>query len=136
MSHPETKFSHWVMSKFLNVADAQRIENTAGSGTPDINVCYQGLEFWIETKLVTNGGRVHIRPYQYSWIRRRTDAGGRIFIFAYESERDEIWVFRGRGLRAEMIGGTLTIISPVMLIQWKGAFPSLDVFLNYDKKYI
>lgn len=58
-----------------------RIENTAGTGISDINVCHRGQEAWIELK-VFHGRRLHFRNSQKSWILRRSGVGGRILVLA------------------------------------------------------
>lgn len=50
-----------------------------GSGVPDANSCYNGIEFWVEYKS-TSGWSVVIRPEQVGWLYRRARAGGRCFV--------------------------------------------------------
>jgi hypothetical protein len=59
---------------------AVRIENAATFGTPDVNCCYRGNEFWLELK-VEQGGKVIIRPTQLAWLAKRVTVGGAVFIF-------------------------------------------------------
>ena len=62
--------------------DVQRIETgSTGRGIPDINLCYQGYEFWIELKVV-KGRSVDLAPEQVAWHYRRTRAGGTTWIIA------------------------------------------------------
>jgi hypothetical protein len=58
-----------------------RIENTAGTGISDVNACCRGQEVWLELK-VFHGRRLYFRNSQKSWIVRRSEVGGRIFILA------------------------------------------------------
>ena len=58
-----------------------RIENTAGTGISDVNACCRGQEVWIEMK-VFHGRRIYFRNSQKSWIVRRSEVGGRIFVLA------------------------------------------------------
>ena len=58
-----------------------RIENTAGTGISDVNACCRGQEVWIELK-VFHGRRIYFRNSQKSWIVRRSEVGGRIFVLA------------------------------------------------------
>lgn len=124
------------MESFLSGADACRIENTAGSGTPDINACYNGIELWIETKIMQPKGVVHIRPYQYAWIRRRVVSGGKVFILAYDPLSDNVYCYRGLGLSAMMSTkkGHLEIRSHFFAMLTK-THHLLDL-LNYDKVHI
>lgn len=52
-----------------------RIENTLTSGTPDINVCSEGIEAWIEAK---NLGKKFptLRKAQFAWIYDHQKVGG------------------------------------------------------------
>jgi hypothetical protein len=60
----------------------ERIENTSGSGTGDMNCCYLGNEFWLELKLLDSKGRFEIRPSQIAWHARRRAAGSKAFVLA------------------------------------------------------
>lgn len=75
-------------SKFAHVS---AIENTAGTGMPDVNVSYQGDDFWIEIKYreeLPKRDRTPIlkgtlRPSQIVWITLRLQSQARnIFFFA------------------------------------------------------
>lgn len=62
--------------------DFQRIETgSTGLGIPDLNVCHEGQDVWIELKIV-KGRQVHLSPQQVAWHFRRWRAGGRTFILA------------------------------------------------------
>lgn len=66
-----------------------RIEMAIERGVPDMNVCYQGRECWVELKLFVKG-RILLRPAQYAWSTRRSVAHqGRIFVV---SLYDTDWV--------------------------------------------
>lgn len=70
--------------------DVQRIETgSTGRGIPDVNVCVDGHEFWIELKVV-QGRRVELSPEQVAWHYRRTRAGGRTWILARD-KADGVW---------------------------------------------
>ena len=45
--------------------DIERLEVTSMSGVPDVNVCFNGVETWIELKIITQG-QVLLRPFQYA----------------------------------------------------------------------
>ena len=63
-------------------AHAQRIETgSTGQGIPDVNICHNGLETWIELKVV-KGKKVDLSPEQVSWLYVRNRAGGRVWILA------------------------------------------------------
>jgi hypothetical protein len=59
-----------------------RVENAIMSGTPDVNACYQGVEWWMELK----SGTLTLRPAQVTWINTRITHGGKVFIVHRYSE--------------------------------------------------
>ena len=67
------------LRKALPNVHFQRIETNVGVGVPDVNGCYNGIDFWLELK-VSSGTRINLSKYQKSWIIRRGRAGGRVFI--------------------------------------------------------
>lgn len=74
-----------------------RIEsNLTSQGIPDLNTCLAGHEFWIEFKVWPN----NLEPLQHSWIKRRRDAGGMVFVVTkvgdnykaeYKEENGSYW---------------------------------------------
>lgn len=64
----------------------QRIENTAGVGTPDVNYCLAGREGWAELKAwerIRFTGRFTVpkfRAEQAAWLYARSSAGGRAYL--------------------------------------------------------
>ncbi len=69
-----------------------RVENVAGSGIPDVNACWRGVEIWIELKMF-RGNQLHFRCSQLGWISKRIVAGGHVAVLARKN--DEVWVFDG-----------------------------------------
>ena len=67
----------------------QRIETTTGSGIPDINICLQSKEIWVEAKMVLPAG-VILRKEQFAWGHRRVADGGQVFVLAYNANE---WMF-------------------------------------------
>ena len=57
-----------------------RIENTAGIGTPDVNICHNGVEVWRELK-VAKGHYIFLRTWKVSFcVRRVAEKGRKIFV--------------------------------------------------------
>ncbi len=59
----------------------QRIENSVGSGTPDVEGCLASRTFWIELKVTSLVGEsmrldLRFRDSQVEWLIRRSRAGG------------------------------------------------------------
>ena len=45
-------------------------------GVPDLNGCYLSREIWIELKQ----GKPRLSAFQMNWIRKRDNAGGRVWV--------------------------------------------------------
>ena len=67
-----------------------RIENLTVVGMPDVNLCIQGRESWIEIKAPREpkrdstplfGSNHKVSLEQANWMKRQIDAGGRCFFF-------------------------------------------------------
>jgi len=89
--------------KHLPQVHWQRVETGGISeGVPDVNACYEGIEFWIEFKRERNG-RVALRPTQIGWITERLRYGGLIRIAVRLD--DQLVLYDGkvvRELRAQL----------------------------------
>lgn len=100
--------------KYITGAHFQSIETwSTGQGVPDVNVCIDGIESWIENKKTT-ASAVDISSQQIAWIERRIRNGGRVFIavrlLAHAGPRkglarDELQVFAGSDVRALALRG-------------------------------
>lgn len=83
----------------------QRFEDKLSGGIPDTNVCWDGVEFWLEAKYVkdlpkraTTKVKVDLRPDQALWLETRQRAGG--FCFVWVRVRDEGWLLFDSRFRA------------------------------------
>lgn len=106
MAKPETLF--WKkLKKMLPSGHIVRVENPAHPGTPDLNVCIQGVEIWMELKQekslpkrettpVFTGA---LRPDQILWHTLRHRAGGRSYIVAYVEDLNLIYTIEGKHAR-------------------------------------
>lgn len=74
-----------------------RLENLVGQGMPDVHGCYQGVDVWIENKLV-KGHRIIFQPTQPAWMMKRMAHGGRVYVLARKG--DDLLLWSGRSLRA------------------------------------
>jgi hypothetical protein len=96
----------WALLKDKLPGHVERIENAVGKGTPDVNLCFSGLELWLELKILDDGSRLRKndpRPEQVIWHIKRQEAGGRCFLLGrndtvlalFQIQRDlsvyEIW---------------------------------------------
>tara|TARA_R110000737_G_scaffold244400_1_gene255305 strand:- start:1223 stop:1666 length:444 start_codon:yes stop_codon:yes gene_type:complete len=78
----EASFWKLLKSHLPPMCHTQRIETgSTGLGIPDVNLCWEGKELWIELKVV-KGKRVDLSPEQCAWHFRRHRAGGKSLIMA------------------------------------------------------
>ena len=89
----EVKFWKFLKGKLANQGvDMQRIENTTGGGVPDVNMCHQSRDAWIELKVYVKGN-VLLRKEQYAWLVRRARSGGNVMVMAHNTENDRVEFF-------------------------------------------
>ena len=72
-----------------------RLENLVGTGAPDANGCLNGVEAWIENKIV-HGNQIRFQPTQPAWIIQRLMHGGRVFVLARKD--DVLMLYQGDAL--------------------------------------
>lgn len=101
-------------------AHACRIENTAGTGISDVNLCWPGGECWVELK-VFKGKRLHFRNSQLNWIMTRSRFGGTVWVLARDG--DEIWLYPGDDLlqnceRRPEGNGSFSIVPDPLYATW------------------
>lgn len=80
----------WGLTIRKNGGRIERVENAVGAGMPDVNLCYQQEEKWIELKVAPTWGkkrptfRAHrgLEPSQINWHLSQHRAGGNSFILA------------------------------------------------------
>jgi Holliday junction resolvase len=63
-------------------------------GVPDLNGCFDGVEFWVEMKQ-TEGWTVEVKAAQVAWHKLRQSKGGRTF-FAVRRKRTDLYLIHGR----------------------------------------
>lgn len=91
MNTPERDFYNYIRPHIPG--HVQRVENSAGSGMPDVNVGYEGGEVWVELK-ATELNRVLLRKEQYAWsMRRYRAAGSRIYVVTGFEDMVGVWQF-------------------------------------------
>jgi hypothetical protein len=101
----------------------QAIESwSTGQGVPDMNLCLEGSEVWIENKQTSAWALAHpLTPEQVGWIERRARAGGRVFIAVRRQcaagirrgpAVDELYIFRPDCARALAATNSIKDIPP------------------------
>ena len=112
-----------------------RVENGVGTGTPDVNGCVVGVEWWAELKGLRSWKSVpdtrvmtlehDLLPSQRAWLRARYIAGGNAWVILGVREPKEWLIWEG-WRAAEVIGNStrLELIAATAL-HALGAFPVL-----------
>lgn len=88
MNHPEHTFWNRIRDKMPG--HAVRIENTAGVGIPDVNVCCRGVEIWFELKVWTEGVGILLRKEQWAWMNRRRTVDGQVWVLCWVEKSDMV----------------------------------------------
>lgn len=73
----------------------QRIEGLSMPGIPDVNGCCNGVEVWIELKIVPYY-KIDLTMPQCTWLRKRVEAGGHTYVLAERHRIIRVW----RGIHA------------------------------------
>ena len=66
------------------------------AGIPDLNVCTNCREVWIELKTVHAGEKAKIRPAQRRWTKTRVAAGGNVWWLCHQESTGLICLVHGR----------------------------------------
>jgi len=93
MMPPMRESTFWSQVKAKLVDDEThlcRLENSSGSGMPDVNGCRRGAERWIELKMF-HGQRLHFRASQRSWMLSRKKVGGKVWVLARKDDEIFLW---------------------------------------------
>ncbi len=92
----ESAFWGQVRDGMSNKIHWTRIENAASPGIPDVTGCMNGVEAWVELK-VMKARRVEIRHSQVNWATKRIKAGAdTLFFLVRDGEQIKVW--RGRDM--------------------------------------
>jgi hypothetical protein len=73
----------WALIKGKLPGHVERMENAIAKGTPDVNLCFEGRELWIELKVLEANGNFKKgdpSPEQLIWHMKRQIEGGRCFV--------------------------------------------------------
>ncbi len=97
----ESRF--WKSLKKRIPGHVMRVENSCMPGTPDVNICQSGRDFWVELKdkdsfpkrpTTRVFGDEGLRPDQILWIKTRVRAGGEVYILG--KVEDAIFCLHGQ----------------------------------------
>lgn len=125
---PEANFKSWLTGRVPKHWHCQTIETTTGRGIPDLNICNDAGEMWLEIKAAHK--RPHLRPEQYAWISRRHACGGKAFVLHRCDEDIFTWAIYGPpNWETRVSGSYVEIISPPMA-QGQGIQPLIITLLD------
>jgi len=72
------------------------MENTSGPGTPDVNLCLNGVEVWLELKIIVGKRKLRFQKAlsasQRNWLVSRSRAGGNAFLLARHDKQILLWI--------------------------------------------
>lgn len=91
--NPEQKFYQWIRNLLGPSIHCSRIENSIQSGMPDVCICWDGVETWVELKVFVCG-RILLRKEQWGWCWKHCNAGGKVAVIALNEETDEIHILQ------------------------------------------
>lgn len=76
---------------------------------PDINICVQGIEIWVELKVAEDGPfgpKVLVRKQQRIWCLDRSNQAGKVFVVSLCSDLDRILVWKYPEIQFEKYNDT------------------------------
>ena len=78
-----------------------RVENTIGAGMPDVNVVHNGIEIWIELKII-KGNYLLFEWSQINWFNCR-QLNGMENIYVVARNADKIMIIKAADIKKEMV---------------------------------
>lgn len=104
-----------------------RVENSMVQGMPDINLCLESIEVWLEFKSPLEpkrdrtplfGSNHRVSQDQMNWFKRQLDAGGRAW---FVIKTDQRWLLI-HGKHADQINN-LTVSQLIAISDWHAIMP-------------
>lgn len=75
-----------------------RIETSTGTGIPDINICFESQETWIECKIQREERMIdELSPEQKAFHAERTHFGGHVLVLRYRPKEAHVEVWKALG---------------------------------------
>lgn len=85
-----------------------RVEAWSLPGVPDLNGCMQGMDFWVELKVLTTKSDKKFpkwRPHQVAWQTSRTSVGGLVWNLVHHLSSNRLLFIRGDNLAKRLMDG-------------------------------
>lgn len=86
-----------------------RVESpVVSAGIPDLSVCVDKIESFIELKYHSDKHPAKIRPSQYHWMKKRIKAGGRVCHMCFIPDGKRAWIFVVTDVLNERMKGSIS----------------------------
>lgn len=85
-----------------------RVEAWSLPGVPDVNGCLDGVDFWVELKVLTTKSDKKFpkwRPHQIAWQTSRTSVGGLVWNLVHHLSSNRLYFIRGDNLAKRLMDG-------------------------------
>ena len=83
-----------------------RIESWSLPGIPDLIGCCDGMEFWVELKVLTTKSDKKFpkwRPHQIAWQTQRSSVGGIVWNLVHHPSSNRLYLLDGKHLAKRLI---------------------------------
>lgn len=106
-------YTRYVRPFLAGHGDHERVENSVGSGTPDVNYAIEGVEGWIELKLC-RGDSLHFEKYQLPWHVRRLKHNSRLYVMAYAPKSNMLYLYNSAYITSlpSTVRGRKVLVTP------------------------
>jgi hypothetical protein len=112
----EVRLWEWLRDglKGTPLLDLHRVENMVGSGTPDVEGCFDGDAFMLELKGALRPARpatpvrLKFQPMQPHWLTKRWTCGGAAWVYVRVGEKREIARYLFPGYKANLLQEGIT----------------------------
>ena len=85
-----------------------RVEAWSLPGVPDVNGCLDGIDFWVELKVLTTKSDKKFpkwRPHQIAWQTSRSSVGGCVWNLVHHPSSGQLLFLDGRHLSQRLMDG-------------------------------
>ena len=85
-----------------------RVEAWSLPGVPDVNGCLDGIDFWVELKVLTTKSDKKFpkwRPHQIAWQTSRSSVGGCVWNLVHHLSSGRLYFLSGLNLAKRLMDG-------------------------------
>jgi hypothetical protein len=118
-----TEQDFWELIKEHIPGEANRVENSADNGMPDVSCCF-GIDYWIELKVCSNKEKIRdivslLRDDQIVWHLRRGKLGSLIFVIVRYYSRIVIYVWKYEKIKGILLNNISSFYKQIGVIERK-----------------